>query len=378
MLPRVMTLGLLATEVSIWVGPAALRVPAGLVLGLILPGLAVTRLVSTWSGRQSRIAMPTADGQKPKIRVARGLHGLPHGLLVPPGVAERGRIGVRTPRRQEHRMRVVRGLYALPHGIEVPAAVGHDISAGAAGCEAGRGARPAWGTRFRDRLAVPVHTTPRSGWARLGGTETLLLVPAVSIFVAIATGLILNAAHLRLSMESWGIALGVVTVGGLAGRVALEGGKLGRRASTRRHQTGTPPSLGAIRRGWWRKRIVVIGTTVSVTAVAVAAALLIATAGESYQGPGFTELWALPGSSSLSPVRIGVISHERHDTRYELVVSVDGRRARASRVTLQPGEEWQSTEPVAQRGQQIGVSLERWPSGTVYREVHLALGQPES
>ena len=53
--------------------------------------------------------------------------------------------------------------------------------------------------------------------------EKLLFVPALSVVIAIVTGLVVSAAHVRLTMQSWAVALGVVTAMGLV--VAATGGR---------------------------------------------------------------------------------------------------------------------------------------------------------
>jgi uncharacterized membrane protein len=209
------------------------------------------------------------------------------------------------------------------------------------------------------------------GRAQVERAEQLLLVPGMSVVIAIITGLVLNGAHVHLTRESWAISLGVVTAAGLAIGAMRERheevGKDPRRESAR--------PAGAASVAGRRMRGVVVAALLAVAALAAIGALAIGALGQRYRGHGFTDLWALPGRSALSAVRLGVVSHERHEARYQIRVSVDGREVETQEITLRPGQAWQSTQPVTKPGELVEVRLDHWPHGTIYRHVRLWVGR---
>jgi uncharacterized membrane protein len=206
------------------------------------------------------------------------------------------------------------------------------------------------------------------GRGRIRGAERLLLVAGISVVIAILTGLVLNGAHIPLTTENWAIALGLVTVVGLA--IEATSASDERPGRDPRRNSRRPPDPASV--GGRRMPGVVSVAMVAVAAIGAVGALVVSALGERYRGPGFTELWALPSRSSLSAVRLGVLSHERHDVRYRLRVSIDDRDVRTQQITLRPGQAWQSTQPGTQPGEHVDVLLENWPRGTVYRQVHLS------
>jgi uncharacterized membrane protein len=222
-------------------------------------------------------------------------------------------------------------------------------------------------------LVLPGLVITRGVLARLRilGTEKLLLVPATSLAIAVITGLVLNTAHIRLTAANWAGALGLVTAVGLLAGALLEDAHEDRphprrpRAWLARVSPVGRPSLG-------------IGPAVMlvIAALATSAAVAIGVLGQRDRDSEteFTELWALPGPSSGSAIRLGVRSHERGDVRYRLRVSIHGRVVRDYALTLQPGQTWQSTQPVERSGARVDVALLTSPRGRVYREVHLAAG----
>jgi uncharacterized membrane protein len=218
-------------------------------------------------------------------------------------------------------------------------------------------------------LILPgVVLAPLLSWPRLEGVERLLLVPGMSVVIAIIAGLVMSAARVRLTIDAWALALGLVTVAGLAlavlrdrhTDVGVEPRPTWRRARSR----GASAEHG-------RVPIVAFLGMLFIATVAVTGAFVISAVGEHYRGPGFTELWALPGRSSVSGVRLGVVSHELHAASYRLLVSIDGRQVRSARLILRPGQGWQSTQPVTKPGAKVDVWLEKWPSDAIYRHVDI-------
>jgi uncharacterized membrane protein len=209
---------------------------------------------------------------------------------------------------------------------------------------------------------------------RIAGTEQLLLVPGMSLAIAVITGLVLNAAHIRLTAASWAIALGVMTAAGLLAAAMLEDRNEVRRNPRRPRAWLTVASPGS-------RQSLGIGLTamLMVAALAVGAAVVIAVLGQRDRDSEteFTELWAVPGPSSgpssASAIRLGVRSHERGDIRYQIRVSIDGHVVRSQALTVRPGQTWQSMQPT-RSGERVDVALLTSPRGRVYREVHLTTG----
>jgi uncharacterized membrane protein len=194
--------------------------------------------------------------------------------------------------------------------------------------------------------------------SQISGTEQLLLVPGLSLAIAVIIGLVLSAAHIRLTTESWAVALGLVTASGLLAMARLEGAhEVAPRRRNRQSLSIGPAAMFVF------------------AALAVIAAVTIGVLGQRRHDneTAFTQLWALPGPSS-STVRLGVRSHERDEIRYRLRVSIQGRVLRSQALTLRPGQTWQSTQQLARSGERVDVTLLTSARGRVYREVHLSAG----
>ena len=207
------------------------------------------------------------------------------------------------------------------------------------------------------------------GRPSITGVERLLLVPGMSVATAILTGLSLAAAHIHMTTDSWAIALGSVTAVGVAILAILDRAKHG---EGELRPDFAPPSLGVAPSR--SRRFYAFAASVGLTLVlAVAGAVAISASTEHYHGRGFTELWALPGGSSRSTVRLGLISHEMHEVSYRIRVLVDGQTLRDEDVALRPGQTWQSIQPIM-RGRRVDITVRISPSGPVYRRVRLSLG----
>jgi uncharacterized membrane protein len=205
---------------------------------------------------------------------------------------------------------------------------------------------------------------------RIEGAEQLLLVPGMSIAVAVITGLVLNAADIRLTVGNWAIALGLVCAAGLVVLVMLEDDD-----ERKRRRRPLRIRLAAAPGG---RLLLAIGPAALfvMAALLVSGALVVGVLGgrDRNSEAQFTELWALPGPSPTADVRLGVRSHERGDMRYRVRVSLEGRVVRSQALTLKPGQTWQSTQPVPRPGEHVGVALLKSPGGRVYRLVHLTAG----
>jgi hypothetical protein len=205
---------------------------------------------------------------------------------------------------------------------------------------------------------------------RIERTEQLLLVPGMSLAVAIITGLVLNTADIRLTAGNWAIALGLVTAAGLvAGAILEDPHEVVEHPRRRAWLTATSP-------GGRRSLGIAPAAMFVMAALAATAAAGIGVLGQRDRDrqTQFTELWAFPGPGSASTVRLGVRSHERGHVRYRIRVSLDGRVVRSQALTLQPGQTWRSTQPVARPGAHVDVALLTSSRGPAYRAVHLTVG----
>jgi uncharacterized membrane protein len=204
---------------------------------------------------------------------------------------------------------------------------------------------------------------------RIEATEELLLVPGLSLAIAVITGLAIGTARARLTATTWAIALGIVIAAGL-----LAAGLLARAPERTRALRRPAPRPAPVLPS--RGKSPGIGPVVmfAVGALAVFSAIAIGVRGQRDHDDksGFTELWALPGASNGSAIRLGVRSHERRDVRYRIRVSIEHRAVRDQALTLRPGQTWQTTQPVGRPGERVRVALLTSSRGRVYREVHLA------
>lgn len=197
---------------------------------------------------------------------------------------------------------------------------------------------------------------------RITGIEQFLLVPGLSLAIAVITGLVLDAVHIPLTAASWGIALGLVTSAGLV-VVAIRDGESEVLRRPRRPRAWRSLGSGA-------------AAIFAMAALALGAAVLIGVLGQRDRDSktAFTELWAFPAPGSASAVRLGVRSHERGAVRYRIRVSIDGRVVRSQPLTLRPGQTWHSMQPLTRSGEHVEVALLTSPRGPVYREVHVTAG----
>jgi uncharacterized membrane protein len=155
----------------------------------------------------------------------------------------------------------------------------------------------------------------------------LLLVPGLSLAVAVLGGLLLYLMPWGLRAEPWALFLGVTT---LAGCVA---------AYSRRAHQETTPSLH-LRAGFTGEQLFVFALAILITT----GALLTARVGAERQAAApFTEFWVLPDQSNGRSIRLGIHNAERETVTYMLEVEVLDTRAEWSEIEVQPGETWETT-----------------------------------
>jgi hypothetical protein len=240
----------------------------------------------------------------------------------------------------------------------------------------------------------------------------LLLIPVLSISTLVIAGMLLYALGIPLTSDSWAVALGALTLGGVgawalrdrrqAARIARdvsdpdhdgpdmdatgsmaprgqpphvagtsggeEDGLLGPREEARHSVERRPRSRGLV------PRIVVL-TMLLTAAIEATGAVLLASSGQRRNGPAFTQLWALPSQHKPFTVAVGVRSYQRHPAHYQIAVTINQRVVMRRAVALAPTRMWQSTLALGdQVGQRVDVTLRMSPSHSVYRHVRIWTG----
>jgi len=196
------------------------------------------------------------------------------------------------------------------------------------------------------------------GRLTLERTEVIMLVPGLSLVTSVLVGLLVYAAHLRLTTVSWGLAIAVVVLGLLA-----LGGRLGERTDVR-------PRVRLS--GWIRSRAVPVAVILCSLAM-IAGALVLAAYGErSATGGGFTELWALRTHTGPTPaVALGVTNHEHGSAHYRLQI-VAGRAIKVLSFELARGRTLRRRLPIGNARDGVTLTLSKLPHHLDYRHVRLA------
>jgi uncharacterized membrane protein len=186
----------------------------------------------------------------------------------------------------------------------------------------------------------------------------LVLVPGLSVATSILVGLLVYAAHLRLTTPIWALALAAVVLGLLAA-----GGTAGPRTDDQRR---TPVS-GAIRENAVPVAIILCSL------FTIAGAVVLAAHGQrSATGRGFTELWALRAHTGSGPaIALGVTNHERGGAHYRLQI-VAGRAVKVLSFELAPRETLRRRLPIGNARDAVTLTLSKLPHQLDYRRVRLA------
>jgi Protein of unknown function (DUF1616) len=219
---------------------------------------------------------------------------------------------------------------------------------------------------FSPGYALSVALVPARSVDRL---ERLLLSLGLSLCACIVGALALTETPAHLTAGSWSIYLVATTLAACA-------------IGARRRGAQPPESDGAA--GAFRRVIGrrlpgpgVIGLAGVTIALASAAVLIARLPASNVQG--YTILWALPADPVHGEFSVGMTSDEQRTTSYVLT-AVSGRRlVMRRRITLRPGESWQTRGTVATSTSSDSTVLEVSLSQTsrpniVYRHVTLTLG----
>lgn len=192
---------------------------------------------------------------------------------------------------------------------------------------------------------------PRS----LDGPRRLLLVPSLSICVAIVVGIALDAAHVRLDRQSWAVGLGAVA-GAAAVAAALHPG---RRRKPHRLELRIS------------RRATALATAAALLAVAAATALVVSVRPVGAQHvAGYAGLGLVPAAGG--GFDLSVRSVELRRSRFVVVV-----RARPSErvlvrktLVLAPNQTW-SAHLAQPKGEGVLVAQLDRGRQTAYRSVHV-------
>ncbi len=193
----------------------------------------------------------------------------------------------------------------------------------------------------------------------------LVFAIALSIAMAVLSGLFLHFMPWGLRTESWLVALASITL--FASALAII-----RRSfspyfsSVRLHLNFTWPQLA------------MSGLTVLLVFIAIG---LARNGIVNETQAGFTQLWLLPpASDSPDTAQVGIRNEETTFVSYRLVVSDGGSTLQNwDAIELAPGEEWQNQIDIQPSDDNINAQLYRNDSpASVYRSVSLALNGESS
>lgn len=174
-----------------------------------------------------------------------------------------------------------------------------------------------------------------------------LIAVALSIAIAILTGVLLAALGIRLGETAF------TTMAALEVAVAAL-------AAERNGVELWLPRLS------WTMTSVLLAVAAEISILAFAIARQTPTARSGAITP-YTALWS--ARDSRESFRIGVISGELKKTRYELDVLSRGARLERVKLTLRPGQQWEARFFAASGAGRLRIELRRGAETRLYREV---------
>jgi uncharacterized membrane protein len=199
------------------------------------------------------------------------------------------------------------------------------------------------------------------GWALLdaldarttGRAQRVVLVPSLSIALAIAVALIVDFVPSGLTQRSWAIGIFVVVAAASVVAAARGTSAIGLPRST---------ALGL-------RRLDVVALVVA-AAVLTGTVILVRTPLAAKKAQGYTILSLVQGKGST--VVVGVQSGEQRKTRYRLVVGSQKHVLYRDRnLVLEPSERTSVRISLPRRGQPVTATLYRGKRTVVYRHVAL-------
>ena len=174
-----------------------------------------------------------------------------------------------------------------------------------------------------------------------------LIAVALSIAIAILTGVLLAGLHIRLGETAF-TTMAALEVAVAALAAERNGGELW---------------LPRLR---WTMTGVLLVVAVQISILAFAIARQTPTAHSRAIRP-YTALWSARDSDE--GFRVGVISGELKKTRYELDLLSRGDRVQRVELTLQPGQMWVQKFAAARRARHLRIELRRAGEPRLYRKV---------
>ena len=167
-----------------------------------------------------------------------------------------------------------------------------------------------------------------------GNAERIIFTLGISASIVILGGLVLNSTTFGLQPRSWGVLLGVITLG--ASSVAIL--RQRKQGVVTERQAGFKGLPFTFRQG------VLLG----IATLIVGGAFAVSIVGAQQQArSGFTQLWMLPAPSSSkvdSSVNLGVSNKESSPMQYHLAVDINGKVIKDwPAIVLSPNQQWKFT-----------------------------------
>ena len=202
--------------------------------------------------------------------------------------------------------------------------------------------------------------------AERGWTGAVLLALGVSIAVLVLDSGLIYILGVPLDLASWGWSLAAITAGSaVASSVCRRPEPHGARHPV---PAGRRPALGRP------------GAAVGGLAGACVAGLLVATVlitahsvTQRSSADHFTQLWALPSTTTTGQITVGLYNHQGRAHTYLLTVRRSGKLLRDRTVALHSGGRWTATLSKLPAGV-IRISTTSNRPGRVHRRVKLWLG----
>jgi uncharacterized membrane protein len=191
----------------------------------------------------------------------------------------------------------------------------------------------------------------------LAQLERLVISLGTGLINAVALALILSILPFGLGRVQWMVAFLIVTLAACFAALRQRGDRISQ-----------PPTFEALKAGT-AASIALFALSVGIAAVAIG----LRVAEGPPEGPGFTQLWALPVTSgSARMIEVGVRNAEGHSTRYRLDILVSGDLRRRFTFILATGQQWSRLLDIAIGANHGEALLYRQREGsTPYRQVDL-------
>jgi uncharacterized membrane protein len=187
--------------------------------------------------------------------------------------------------------------------------------------------------------------------------ERILLIPALSLTAVILDSAALNAAQVRLDLDSWIVSLTAITL--LCGAA----GGLGRRRPMRLRRLHPP---------WASARPLLIAVPLVAALLVGVSLVTVNSVSRRQRSDRFTQLWALPAPAPSDVAQIGVYNHEGRSLSYLLRVFSGQHMLRSETVLVASLRTWTTTQRRLPSASELRISVSTsGSSAPVYRWVEL-------